>query len=271
MVLMSLERLVAVWMMLRAKVINTRRNALTALTAIAVVVSPYLVYVTYITDIVARGSCRQNWSNPMIQYTSVASQIIYSAVPSVVVVVVNLLVVGRMVSLQRAKRSRVAASTAPPLAAAVATVTAGGEKTAKGGGGGGGDQSQRVTVTMLLVTTVFVALVTPSLTVYVYENVANIDDSKVWIGGVFAQILDQMHHSVNFFIYVASSTRFRQRVVELCRRRCGRAGGGVVCAGGGCNRGCCDGDGGRCGRDKSRSISPGENTVVLSVVGSKPI
>lgn len=233
---MSVERFVAVWMFQRAKTINIRRNAFVALVAIITLIAPFMIVQTYVTDDIVSGVCRAVLSTASVQNLWTATIFVYSAGPSIVVVVANLLVVGRLVHLRRkrlrqirtAPQSIILSQIPEPLPsnfntppnnrtpAAASTHVAGKVS----------DSSQRVTVVIVVVTTVFVVLVTPTLTIYVYSTATGINDDTVWVGAKLAQILDQLQYSVKIFLYLVSSARFRLRVVDLFREhRCRRCDG----------------------------------------------
>ena len=189
--------------------INTRRNALIALAVVATVGSAFIAYVTHVSDRITAGVCGTDISDATIRHLWTAFLLEYGIAPSAVLVVLNLLVVRRMAYLRRQRLrqirpdlSTLAGTGASSIAAAPASTSS------------SVDPSYELTNTVVVQTSVFFVLVTPALIVYAGENLTETSDDDGAMERL-VQVLDEAHHSVNFYLCLVSSASFRRRAKTL--------------------------------------------------------
>ena len=105
-VLISMERLVAVWFPFKAKYINTRRNVLIAVCLVYLVIGGFNASWGSVADVLMNGSCIPNKSRPHLSHVAKAyviiGTLIYSIIPSCSILVMNVMTVAKLALLMRA-------------------------------------------------------------------------------------------------------------------------------------------------------------------------
>ena len=115
-VLISTERFVAVWLHVRAKSINTTRNAYIAIAVLFAVVTVYVGYWSAFSDQIINGKCIPNTSPPGKGHITRALLVfgvvaMYVVVPAVLLIIFNGLIVFKLISLRKKKMIHVMPAT----------------------------------------------------------------------------------------------------------------------------------------------------------------
>jgi hypothetical protein len=99
-VLISMERLVAVWFPLKAKFINSKRNIITGVCMVYVGIGSFNAAWVSVTDILVGGVCLPNKTLPGMAHVAkimvVAGTLIYSIIPSCFIMTMNVMIVAKL-------------------------------------------------------------------------------------------------------------------------------------------------------------------------------
>lgn len=214
-VMICCERFVAVWAHIKAKYINTTRNAYVI---IGIVYGGFAVYAGYVcswSDQVIRGICIINSRQPGLYDRTRAFLAIglalYSLLPSLVLIALTSLLVFKLVRLNRRKEQ--------PASGAGRSSTAGGQ-IPKESTGGKSIRTSRTNIMLLSVVVAFIVLITPNALAHVVsfalgKNIFEANDSLSTFLREASQIMEQLNHSINFVLYVISSKRFRDGIRSI--------------------------------------------------------
>ena len=201
-VLVCLERLIAVYFPMKSRVINTKRNVMLSLVVIIATMLVYTGFWTYSSSIVVNNFCVSANSDPAfakIQRSfSQIGTLIYAGIPTVLLLIMTPAIIVRI--LQQSKTRMDLASV----------------RTRKF------DQNQKTVAMLLGVVIAFILLATPIAVVF---NITNAQGKNLFISTdpvlsvvrEVAQILELLNYCINFFLYVACSTSFRARIADIFR------------------------------------------------------
>ncbi len=217
--LITLERFVAVRFPMQAKKINTKRNAYIAIATVYCVLAAYIGYWCSWADRVISGACIPNIGSAgqehMVGVFLVVGLSLYAYIPASLLLILNSLIVYKLCRQQRHIRIHVQPANVQDQAKSTTNAISAMSQR---------QRTQRRTTYMLMgVSLAFVAMVTPNAVSHI---VAFVRKQNVWEstdpGMIFlrevSQVMEQMNSSINFFLYVLGSERFRQRVRLLFRR-----------------------------------------------------
>ena len=199
-VLISLERFVAVWFPMKASTINTKRNAVIGISLVYLLIGSYNFGWAFISDRLINGVCIPNQPTipeylPYSKMLVIIGTLVYSVIPSLVIAVFNSIVIAKLISHHK-KRKRLLEGNgkhqAPPR------------------------NLSNTTVMLVTLSVSFVLLVVP---IGVGHSLAPLLGTAVFNSHIpsfsmfieVAQSLEQLNYSVNFFLYVACSERFRKK------------------------------------------------------------
>ena len=197
-VLISLERFIAVWLPLRAQVINSKKNMIIRIVLIYLIIGSFNGAWGVVADVLDTV-CKPNLpSGPeyieAAKWMIIAGTLIYSIIPACIVLILNILIVIQL-TIQRQKRKYM---TETPNT----------------------DQLAKTTTMLMTVSMAFIVFVVPisiahCFTMFLGESIFTSTNPTVVFLREVAQTLEQLNYSINFFLYVLSSERFRQQVKEI--------------------------------------------------------
>ena len=197
-VLISLERFIAVWLPLRAQVINIKKNMIIRIVLIYLIIGGFNGAWGVVADVLDTV-CKPNLpSGPeyieAAKWMIIAGTLIYSIIPACIVLILNILIVIQL-TIQHQKRKYM---TETPHT----------------------DQLTETTAMLMTVSMAFIVFVVPiniahCFTMFLGESIFTSTNPTVVILREVAQTLQQLNYSINFFLYVLSSERFRQKVKEI--------------------------------------------------------
>ncbi|XP_045215293.2 leukotriene B4 receptor 1-like [Mercenaria mercenaria] len=199
-VILCFERFVAVVFPFKTKTIITKKSIL------ALIAIDYIFIVTYngvwtFSSIIVDGTCKPDVTYPETKekYRDflLAGSSFYSLIPMIIMAILTPVIVIKLL-LQRRKRKHLA--------------------------GAAGDKADsetiRISAMLIGIVVAYVALVLPITIVHNLAFWRNVSAFDVNTRGFFilrevAQIFEQLNYSINFFLYVLCSSKFRGRVIEL--------------------------------------------------------
>ncbi|XP_041348847.1 uncharacterized protein LOC121368255 [Gigantopelta aegis] len=208
-VLVCLERLVGVWFPLRARMINSRRHVVMAIAAICTTAITFNGFWSFSSKVVFNGTyCLVSYSYPAIamktKIFSIVGTLLYAGIPTVLLLIMTPAIIYR---IQKQSRIRRQLSTA---------------RLSKY------DTNQKSVAMLLSVSITYILLAFPIAAVFVVamvqgENMFQSRDPVISVIRHVAQPLELLNYSINFFLYVAFSSKYRRRIGELicCRWRTG--------------------------------------------------
>jgi hypothetical protein len=210
-VLISCERFVAVWLHVRAKSINTTRNAYISIVVVYVACAVFIGYWCSWADQLIDGNCIPYTRPPGMELQSqiflIVGLSLYSYIPAIILVILNVLIIYKLWAL---KKKREGPKT---------------DSMNKGGQASKKDKSSSKTTTMLLcVAIAFLILVTPNSAAHLVsftkkQDIFETTDPGMVFFREVSQVMEQANNSINFILYVFVSKRFRDVVMKLCKTR----------------------------------------------------
>ena len=212
-VLISTERFVAVWLHVRAKSINTTRNAYIAMAVVYGFFAVYIGYWSHIGDNIIDGRCIPNSGPPemahILRGLLIFGSVMYVTLPSILLIVLNTLIVYKLVLLKKKKNTNIMPTT--------------GNGNTNTNTPNAHVRSSRTNAMLICVAITFIVLETPigilhSVSFVKNQSLFETRDSLMVIMREISQVLEQLNHSINFLLYVLASKRFRDRVVSLFSR-----------------------------------------------------
>lgn len=200
-VILCFERFIAVVFPFKTKSIITKTSILT------MIALDYIFMITYngvwtFSSIIVDGTCKPDVTYPETKekYRDflLAGSSFYSLIPMVIMAILTPIIVVKLL-IQRSKRKKLAGGAA-------------GEKADK--------ETVRISVMLIGIVVAYVALVLPITIVHNLAFWRNVSAFDVNTRGFFilremAQILEQLNYSINFFLYVLCSAKFRERVLQI--------------------------------------------------------
>ncbi|KAK2163008.1 hypothetical protein LSH36_87g00027 [Paralvinella palmiformis] len=213
MVTISCERFVAVWMPIKAKRINTIRNAYVIITVVCIPFVVYFGYVTSLADRIINGVCIA--SRPIVgmevkfRIFVGVNLLLYYFLPSNILIIVNSLIVYKLVMMKKKRQTQIDITRN--------TESSSGRKNNKC------CVTSKTNMMLLCVTTSFVILVAPNAIFHLVsfirkENAFESTSLLVVVLRQMAVIMEQLNHSINIVLYVLSNNRFRKELVIIVKR-----------------------------------------------------
>ena len=203
-VLISVERFIAVVYPFKAVKWIVKSRVLLAISTIYVILGIYNSYWSSVTDRIVGPYCLPN-TRPaealQLSYILILlGNVVYSPVPCVILFITTSIIVHAL-RTSHAKRKHLTSEQAQQQ-----------------------DNTSRITGMLLGVCIAFLILVTPItighlLSIFAGINILFSTDPSVTIYRELAQLMEQTNHSINFFLYVVSSSEFRRVLWDLLRGR----------------------------------------------------
>ena len=203
-VLISVERFIAVVYPFKAVKWIVKSRVLLAISTIYVILGIYNSYWSSVTDRIVGPYCLPN-TRPaealQLNYILILlGNVVYSPIPCVILFITTSIIVHAL-RRSHAKRKHLTSEQAQQQ-----------------------DNTSRITGMLLGVCIAFLILVTPItighlLSIFAGINILFSTDPSVTIYRELAQLMEQTNHSINFFLYVVSSSEFRRVVWDLLRGR----------------------------------------------------
>ena len=198
-VLLCVDRFVAVWFPLKAKLICTKRAAIISMTCLYIAVLGWTLAFSWASKVSSNGMCypdaydRKNPDEVALFGRMVkAGSFLYSIIPMIILGVLSPMIVFK-ISRHTKKRMEMANNVG------VTKQTT---------------ESSKITAMLLGIVVAFIVLVLPITVLHnaAYELKLNTFADNAVGFDIFkqvAQILEQLNHSINFFLYVLTSKKFR--------------------------------------------------------------
>ncbi len=193
------ERFLVVWWPLKAKWLSTR-NKSRVVVCVSLVLSGVIHSYTFLIWDLREGRCNMKIEQAYFFYNiyPLLSGVVYSYLPVTIIIVCNVLI---LVGLRRAAEKRKSLSQQE------------------------NQDTRSLTITMVTICVTFVVTTMPITILYtvllgtgewIYQKPA------MALVRTIILILGLANHSVNFFLYVMTSSKFREELRGLCRVRAGR-------------------------------------------------
>ncbi|XP_060075405.1 lysophosphatidic acid receptor 6-like [Ylistrum balloti] len=204
-VLLCVERFVAVWFPFRAKRICTQRNTILSIISVYIFIGTYnSIWSPWST--IVNGKCHPdayNASDPEDRATFgrflIGGCSIYSFIPAVIMVILTPLIIKKL--LDHKKKRNAIASNKNKV------------------------EETRITAMLLGIVTAYIILILPVTFLHVISFLLGVrafgqNPNGFLIFRDVTQILEQVNYAINFFLYVTTSQQFRQGLMDLlcCRR-----------------------------------------------------
>ena len=203
-VLISVERFIAVVYPFKAVKWIVKSRVLLAISTIYVILGIYNSYWSSVTDRIVGPYCLPN-TRPaealQLSYILILlGNVVYSPIPCVILFITTSIIVHAL-RRSHAKRKHLTSEQVQQQ-----------------------DNTSRITGMLLGVCIAFLILVTPItighlLSIFAGINILFSTDPSVTIYRELAQLMEQTNHSINFFLYVVSSSEFRRVLWDLLRGR----------------------------------------------------
>ena len=208
-VIISLERAVAVLLPLKAHQINSSRNILIAIFTNYFVISLFNMIWQVFSDRTVGGFCVPNIpTQPRYAKHAagfvLAGTVLYSIIPAIIIILLNIAIISSLVS-QRNKRAQLEAK---------------GSRTKKSE-----SQARQATAMLVAVAVAFVIMVVPisithCVSLALGKNIFRTTDLKMSILREITQLMEQLNYSINFFMYVLCSEKFRKELRQIfCKEK----------------------------------------------------
>lgn len=201
-------RFIAVWFPVQLKVVSTKKNVKLAMLVTFVVIATVCGYWCSWADQIVDGTCRPNYRSPenekLLAVFLVFGTSIYAFVPSILLSVLNILIVAKLRKIR--KRVQI--------------------KSKLGHTDKRNSRLIKTTSLLLGISIAFILLVSPNTLVHVtcYITQTSIYETTNYWLVLFREIssvLEQTNNSINFFVYVLCSPKFRDQLAEIVNRlRC---------------------------------------------------
>ncbi|KAK2159470.1 hypothetical protein LSH36_152g01027 [Paralvinella palmiformis] len=212
-VLITVERFIAVWLPMRAKFINTDRNVCVALILLYGMLAVFFGYWCSWADRVIDNICIMNSRPPGFEHLSeiflLGGLLLYSFIPSIILLIFNGLIIYKLAT--RRKRIAPESNTTNSTSISAQPRSVRNTHTAP---------NSKTSVMLISVAMSFVVLVTPNAVANIVsfirkETMLETTDPVTASLREAAQILEQLSHSVNFILYVLCNKRFRDGVITM--------------------------------------------------------
>ncbi|KAK2161735.1 hypothetical protein LSH36_110g00026 [Paralvinella palmiformis] len=216
-VLITMERFVAVWLPMKAKFINTERHVYIVMALLYAMFAIFFGYWCSWADQIIDDSCVIN-SRPLdsVRLSGIfllCGLILYSFAPSIFVIIFNGLIVYKLIIMR--KRTRPKVSTTSSLSPI--------QRQSRNTGNSHSTLNSRTTVMLLSAAISFVVLVTPNAVANIVsfakkEAIFETTDPVMVSLREIVQILEQLNHCINFILYIVYNKRFRDGVIMIFKR-----------------------------------------------------
>ena len=210
-VTISCERFIGVWMPVKAKRINTIRNAYIIIGVLCSLFIVYFGYLSSLADDVIHGICTpsmlpRGMERKFRAFVAV-NLLSYYFIPSAVLIIANGLIIYKLIALAKKRRAQVTNTTVAP---------SGRKQTVR-------NERSRTNVMLLCVTTSFIILVAPNAIVHLVsfitkEHASQPHSIAIVVFRETAVIMEQLSHSMNIVLYVLSNSRFKNQLVAILKR-----------------------------------------------------
>ena len=207
-VFLCLERFIAVWFPLKAKMICTKRVALAGIFVVYSSIGIYNSVWSYASKIVHGNVChpdqydRSNWREVEIFGRFIITGLtIYSIIPTIILAIVTPLIIIRITS--RAKMMRKMTTKTKRQQA----------------------DKNKITIMLVGVMVAYIALISPvtalHMTAYFARlNAFGVSSTGFMIFREVSQMLEQVNYAINFFLYILTSSTFRGALYDVvCIRK----------------------------------------------------
>ena len=207
-VLICIERFVAVCFPLKAPIINRKRFAVVGIVLIYLIIGAYNgVWVTF-ADRLVGGVCRPNTQPPgfvTINRTFlIVGLSIYSFIPCLILITLTTFIIIQLYSARRVRRNMLARLTEESYE----------------------DPTSKTTLMLLCIIVAFVILVMPIAVAHLIffikrQPIFEVKDVAIVVYREVATLLEHINYSINFLLYVVACPSFRNHLpLIFC---CGRA------------------------------------------------
>ena len=206
-VLICIERFIAVCIPLRSKTLCSKRMAYASIVTTVLGASVFSAFRGWMDTSIVNGTCLPN-SRHLKEYIAIVrmlllvSLVIYALIPAIVTLVLNAFTV---TSIWKGRRKVHVMTTTHNPAGKTAT------------------QSTKATTMLLSTNVAFIVCVTPISIVHAVSfsrrvNLFESSDPMVVAVRETAQVFEQLNYSINFFLYVLCNSRFRSEFMRtvLC-------------------------------------------------------
>ena len=212
-VLLCCERFIAVVFPLHAKRLLRRKVILCAIALDYLIIGSYNAAMAFSSGI-QDGVCKPDLPSPEFKYFIVGACILYSFLPSAILLVLTPQIMIRIMRHVRIHRMMTSERKMSTINQNETTTKSRKE-----------DEMMRASVMVVGVMIAFIVLVLPIAVVHLYASLTKVsafDQNSLgfFIFREIAQILEQVNYAINFFIYVLYSSVFRRRVSELLCMPC---------------------------------------------------
>ncbi|KAK2161273.1 hypothetical protein LSH36_119g05018 [Paralvinella palmiformis] len=217
-VLMSMERFVAVWLPIKAKLVNTDRNVYITTAILCGALAAFFGYWCSWADQIIDDSCIVNSQPAGFEHLSeiflLCGVLLYSVIPSIFLVTFNGLIVYKLITMRKKiapegkNNSQSSAHLAPPLGCKRPKSTV----------------NSRTTIMLLSIAISFLILVTPNTVAHFVmffrkEAMFETMDPVMASLSETAQIMEQFNHAIHFTMYVVFNKRFRDGVFVIFKAK----------------------------------------------------
>ncbi len=210
-VVISVERFIAVWFYTKAKWICSRRNMAIGLFFVYTTLAIFNGYWSSFADNLVQGMCVLNTKPPGMEKMATAFIMtgfsIQSTIPSSSMVILDCLIIWKLNSLAM-KRRKNQVGQAPENVSEIKTKEH--------------EDRSRLTFMLLGVSLTVIILITPISTAHMYffiirKNIFEVRSSGMVIFREVAMVMEQANYSIHFFLYVLCSKGFRSKVLVTLR------------------------------------------------------
>lgn len=199
-VLVSIDRFVAVWFPLKAKIINSRKKVMINITAVCAVIGGFNAFWGHTCDVLKNGSCIPNIAEvgkeTLARGMVFAGTFLYSIIPGCLIVIFNSMTIARIVK-KHWERRRLTQNLPQS-----------------------NSQMRQMTTMLMGVSLAFIILVIPISIVHCIslvwgKNIFQTDDPIISTLRDITQIMEQTNYSINFFLYVFCSSTYRDEFLKM--------------------------------------------------------
>ncbi|ELU12028.1 hypothetical protein CAPTEDRAFT_188111 [Capitella teleta] len=196
----TLERLVAVLLPMKAKLLITRRKVAVSITLVYIGIGGFNAIWESVATRMENGRCLPNIPTPgyevIVRVFVVTGTFVYCYIPGAFILIFNFCIIRRLAAESRKRRK---------LAAEVKRKN---------------DVTGRTTVMLLIVSFGFVVLVMPTgtmhiLSIYGRINIYETSHLPMVVFREVTQVMELINYSINFFVYVLCCKKFRKHAVHI--------------------------------------------------------
>ncbi|XP_013390936.1 QRFP-like peptide receptor [Lingula anatina] len=207
-VIVAIERFIAVWFPLKVRTLCTKRNARIALALDYICIGAFNFAWVWVADnLTPSGTCSPNYApSPEFKTVTVGfiwvGSFVYSVIPTAILLVLTSLIIGRLYSQRRVRR-------------ALSITSDKSQSSLKNK-----DNTNKSTALLLGVAIAFLVLVNPIATAHIVtvitdRKIFETDEPGFQVYREIASLLESANYSINFFIYVIWNQQYRQRFLSM--------------------------------------------------------